>query len=346
MRWLARKPDGAIFGAAAQEPVWFSMVALIVGALPFAFAPNIVEYPRVAGLSLASLAVASLLLLLRPLSRWPAVKRHGTSIVLLLAFATALAYATGKGHSPLLVLYLLPLAAAGWASGRRVWVGVCAVAVAALGCGLGALTPDMAPFAREFAVLLVSLLLPGVTVALALAHAVQQTRATEERLKTLAGTDPLTGFANLKAFEEVLQQQHRRAERQGLPYSILIIHVNDITVINESMGHNAGNQLIVAVAQAINRSVRQHDTAARLGGNEFIVLLTETDAPKAAQVAQRMRNHVYQGTISIGKRLLRASVSIGSAQFPDDHLNPKDLMILADQRTQADRELRREQATA
>jgi hypothetical protein len=59
-----------------------------------------------------------------------------------------------------------------------------------------------------------------------------------------------------------------------------------------------------------------------------------------------MRNHVYQGTISIGKRLLRASVGIGSACFPEDHLAPKDLMMIADQRMQADKAAQREHASA
>lgn len=345
MQWLARAQSEHA-AAATQNIVWYALVALVVGVLPFAFAPNIVEYPRVAALGLVSLAVATLLLTVPPLRRWPAFKRNAIAVVLLLGFATALAFATGQGHSPLLVLYLLPLAATGGAFGRPAWVIACAILVALLGCGLAALTPGMAPLAHEFAVLLCSMLLPAVSVALALAHHVAQARHTELRLQALAGTDPLTGLLNLKAFDAVLQHQHRRAEREGLPYSMLMVGVDDTAVINESMGHNAGDQLIVAVAQAITRSVRQSDAAARLGGDTFIVLLWGMDAPQAAQVAQRMRNHVYQGTISIGKRLLRASVSIGTAQFPEDHLQPKELMMMADQRMQQDKVLRREQASA
>jgi diguanylate cyclase (GGDEF)-like protein len=243
-------------------------------------------------------------------------------------------------------LFLLPLAATGGTTGRPAWVIACGALVAMLGTGLGALTRGMAPFASEFAVLLISMLLPGLSVAFALAHHVQQSRANEQRLRTLAGTDPLTGLMNLKAFDEVLQYQHRRAEREGLPYAILMIEVNDTAEIVESMGHNAGDQLILAVAPAIGRSVRQHDAAARLGGETFVVLLPEMDAQRAAQLAQRMRNHVYQGTISIGKRLLRASVSIGTACFPEDHLGAKELMMIADQHMQQDRNLRREQASA
>lgn len=328
----------------AQEPLWFAMVALVVGALPFAFAPNNVEDPRLAALGLVTLAIASLLYVLPPATRLPARRRHGAGILVLLIFATLLSYATGKAHSPLLVLFLLPLAATGWAFGRKSWVVICAVFVAILGGGLAALTAGVTLWARDFAVLLLSMLLPGVAVSLALAHAVEQIRETERRIQTLSSTDSLTGLLNLKAFETALHQHHRRAEREGLPYSIVIVDVNDVAQINESMGHDAGNQLILAVAQAISRAIRQHDIAARMGGDEFIVLLPDTDAPKAAGIAQRIRNLVYQGTISIGSRLLRANVSIGSAQFPLDHLSPKELMIMADQRLQQQRELRRDTA--
>lgn len=345
MKW--RLPAQSTSSAAkTQNLVWYALVALVVGVLPFAFAPNLVEYPRVAALGLASLAVATLLLMVPPIRRWPAIQRNSIAIAMLLVFATALSFATGKGHSPLLVLYLLPLAATGGTFGRPAWVIACAVLVALLGCGLAALTPGMAPLAHEFAVLLCSMLLPAVAVAFALGHQVEQARNTEQRLQALAGSDPLTGLLNLKAFDELLQHHHRRAEREGLPYALLMIGVNDTATIKESMGHNAGDQLLLAVAQAITRSVRQSDAAARLGGDVFAVLLVDMDAPQAAQVAQRMRNHVYQGTISIGKRLLRASVSIGSAQFPEDHLQPKELMMIADQRMQQDEVLRREQASA
>jgi diguanylate cyclase (GGDEF)-like protein len=345
MKWLPSVP-GKEANAEAQNLLWYALVALIVGVLPFAFAPNIVEYPRVAAFGLVILAAATLLLTVPPLRHWPAVRRNLLAIAVLLCFATTLSFATGKGHSPLLVLYLLPLVATGGAFARPAWVIACGVLIAFLGCGLAAATPGMAPLAHEFAILLCSMLLPAIAVALALANQVTRARETEQRLQTLAGSDPLTGLLNLKAFDAILQQQHRRAERDGRPYSILMINVNDTALINETLGHHAGDQLIVAVAQAITRSVRQSDAAARLGGDVFVVLLVDMDARQAAQVAQRMRNHVYQGTISIGKRLLRANVSIGAAQFPDDDLLPQELMKIADQRMRQDRELRREPASA
>jgi len=139
----------------------------------------------------------------------------------------------------------------------------------------------------------------------------------------------------------VLAREHRKSERLGRPYALVMVDVNNIAQVNETLGHEAGSQIIRAVAAAITRSIRNSDVAARLGGDEFVVLLAETDADTAGAIAQRIRNNVNAGTVSVANRLIRANVSVGIAQFPEDHLYPKELMILADQRMQQDKELRR-----
>src|SRR5690606_7914902 len=98
-------------------------------------------------------------------------------------------------------------------------------------------------------------------------------------------------------------------------------------------------------ADSITRSIRSSDVAARFGGDEFIVLLVEADGRTGAAIGQRIRNNVYAATVSVGSRLIRANVNVGVASYPEDHLYPKDLMLLADQRMQRDRELRRAAAS-
>jgi diguanylate cyclase (GGDEF)-like protein len=202
------------------------------------------------------------------------------------------------------------------------------------------LTPDVDVRTREFAVMLVSALAPGVAVAVTLGALIGQMQSAVQRIRDLAATDSLTGLLNLRAFEEVLQQEHRKCERFGRPYTLVVVDTDNIKVVNETLGHEAGSQVIVAVAAAISRSIRTADIAARLGGDEFIVLLSEADAATGAAIAQRIRNNIYAGTVSVANRLIRANASLGAATFPDDHLYPKELMILADQRMQQDRELR------
>jgi diguanylate cyclase (GGDEF)-like protein len=123
-----------------------------------------------------------------------------------------------------------------------------------------------------------------------------------------------------------------------------MIDVENIKQTNETLGHDAGNKLITAVAAAISRSIRATDVAARFGGDEFVVLLTDTDLPIATTVGQRIRSHVYAGTISVANRMIRANVHLGLAGFPKEKRNYKELLMLADQRMQHDRELSRKAA--
>jgi diguanylate cyclase (GGDEF)-like protein len=166
----------------------------------------------------------------------------------------------------------------------------------------------------------------------------EQMQGAERYIQDISSTDRLTGLLNHRAFEEILGREHRKAERDGNPYCILMIDVENVGQLNESLGHDAGNQLLIAVAAAIARSIRATDIAARFGGDEFAVLLTNTDHLVGASVAQRIRSHVYAGTISVANRMIRANVHLGSASFPKDKRTSKDVLILADQRMQADRE--------
>jgi diguanylate cyclase (GGDEF)-like protein len=146
---------------------------------------------------------------------------------------------------------------------------------------------------------------------------------------------------NRRAFEEIITREHRKSERNGKPYCVLIIDVENIKQLNETLGTTAGNQLLIAVAAAISRSIRASDIAARYGGDEFAVLLIDTDLPIATTIGQRIRSHVYSGTISMANRMIRANVHLGLAGFPKDKNHFKDLLMLADQRMQQDRELHR-----
>jgi len=251
------------------------------------------------------------------------------------------AVATGAAHSFMVPLYLIPLVAASLAFGRWWVVLLLTTVIAAIGFLLGALTPQTDIAGPEFGVQLLSVLAPGAAVALIIAALIEQMNSAVQRISDLASTDALTGLLNLRSFEEILQQEHRKAERFGRPYTIVVVDVDNLAHINETMGHEAGSQILGAVAAAITRSIRTSDVAARLGGDEFVVLLTEADTAMGGAIATRIRNNVYAGTVSVANRLIRANVNVGAANFPEDHLYPKELMILAEQNMQQDRALRR-----
>lgn len=326
---------------AVQALLWLEIVTLVAGALQFAFAPSTVQKPLLAVVALALLTVSIPLVRVVPFLQRTAARQHVAGIGALTACITLLAIATGAAHSALVTLYLMPLAAVALAFGRWWLVALLTVLIALLGLLLGALTPGVNIREAEFGVLMLSKLAPGVAVSLVLGALIERMQTAAQRISDLASSDSLTGLLNLRAFEELLQQEHRKAERFGRPYTLVVVDVDNLAQVNETLGHDAGSQVIVSVAAAITRSIRSSDAAGRLGGDDFVVLLSEADAATGTAIAQRIRNNVYAGTVSVANRLIRANASLGVATFPEDHLFPKELMILADQRMQQDRELRR-----
>jgi len=326
---------------AAAVLLWLHLLVLAAGALQFAFGPHAVQQPVLAVGALALLILSMLITRSIPALQRPLARQHWIDVIALTVCVSALCAATGAVRSSLLSLYAIPLAGIAVAFGSWWLVVLLAAVVGALGMLLGALTPNTYIGDPDFLTLLFNTFAPATAVALLVAALIARMQSAVQRISDLASTDALTGLLNLRAFEEVLQQEHRKAERFSRPYTLAVIDVDNLAQVNEMLGHDAGSQVLGTVASAITRSIRSSDVAARLGGDEFIVLLVEADAQTGAAIAQRIRNNVYAGTVSVANRLIRANVNVGTANFPEDHLYPKELMILADQRMQQDRELRR-----
>ncbi len=342
----ADHPIGAVRSAATQSLLGLHLVVLAIGVLHFAFVPSSVEHPLLAAAVLAGSTVALLLVRLLPALQARPPLQHAIDISAMIVTIMLLAFATGGTRSALMPLNVVPLAALGMAFARWWVVLIGSAFIAALAFLLGALTSDVDVTSAAFGTLLLAIMGPGVAVGLIIAALTEKVQSAVRKIRALASTDALTGLMNLRTFEQVLQQEHRKAERFGRSYSLIMVDVDNLAQVNETLGHEAGSLVLNAVASAIARSIRGSDIAARLGGDEFIVLCVESDSEAGAAVAQRIRNNVYAGTVSVANRLIRANVSVGVAHFPGDHLYPKELMILADQRMQQDRELRIDPRTA
>ena len=314
---------------------------MVLGAATFAIDPLNFIRPWLAIAALLWMAGAALIVRVVPWFRSRQGVSHRFEISALFVFAVLLTVSTGATSSPFLSFYALPVVASALLS--KPWhvllLAVAVLLVTLVQSGLLDAMNDMV-FLTTAAVAL-NVLAPAFAAALILAWVREKMGATELRITELAATDGMTGLLNLQAFEKLMEQHHRDSERSGQAYSMLVLGVDGLRQTNESLGHEAGSHLIIAVAKAIGRSIRASDRAARMGGDVFIVLLSGADQATANGVAQRIRNNVYNGTLQLENRMVRASVSIGVATYPKDEQTSKALMIQADQRMEQDKALRR-----
>ncbi|HEY8998583.1 MAG TPA: GGDEF domain-containing protein [Edaphobacter sp.] len=133
-----------------------------------------------------------------------------------------------------------------------------------------------------------------------------------DELERQALTDPLTGLLNRRALEDFGARELSRAARTGAPYSALTLDINKFKQINDTYGHTAGDKALIAVSAALLASLRLTDVATRVGGDEFFVLLPDSDERAAAEVSSRLRRAIESTIIeSANGRVFRIAVSIG-----------------------------------
>src|SRR5918911_207570 len=107
-----------------------------------------------------------------------------------------------------------------------------------------------------------------------------------------AFTDHLTGLANRRRFERQLGREVGRTQRYGRPFCLLVLDIDHFKAVNDTHGHDAGDEVLRRIANTLQAGTRGIDVAARIGGEEFAVILTETDAPRGLEVAERLRHEI------------------------------------------------------
>ena len=159
----------------------------------------------------------------------------------------------------------------------------------------------------------------------------QKNRQLEDmltRVEALAIMDSLTGLYNRRRFEFVLEGEFKRATRYHIPMSCLMIDIDHFKMVNDSFGHQGGDTVLREMAQLIQTTIREVDTPARWGGEEFIVLSPNTPKEKANLAATRILNAIAQHTFS-GVQGGKITVSIGVAGIPDPAIDNKDKLVHA-----------------
>jgi diguanylate cyclase (GGDEF)-like protein/PAS domain S-box-containing protein len=155
-------------------------------------------------------------------------------------------------------------------------------------------------------------------------------KQAEERLSQLAHHDALTGLPNRLAFSANLEQALERAKRHKQKVALLFLDLDRFKVINDTLGHAAGDRLLQAVSTRLKECVRAEDTVARLGGDEFTVILGEITQPEDAALLARKIIDAINDPILIEDREVLTSTSIGISIYPDDARNAEDLSKAAD----------------
>jgi diguanylate cyclase (GGDEF)-like protein len=158
----------------------------------------------------------------------------------------------------------------------------------------------------------------------------RQTRALTDRLRVLVETDPLTGVGNRRQFMKRLGAEFGRAERAQRPLGLLVVDIDRFKAVNDSYGHQVGDAVLVAVARILVTAGRKYDTIARIGGEEFAIILPEVDTTRAIAVAERMRKRVEEAAGT--PALASVTISIGVAHGPlSDKDDAEALMRRADE---------------
>ena len=151
-----------------------------------------------------------------------------------------------------------------------------------------------------------------------------------ERTQRQAITDGLTSLVNHKAFYEVLEKELWRSRRYGGQISLIMVDVDNLKKINDVHGHRAGDKVIKEISKRIKKCIRQIDTAARYGGDEFAVILINTSIIDASVVAKRMLDAVSKTPTSWNNEQIELSISVGLCQY-DAQGTPEDITSRSDQ---------------
>lgn len=241
--------------------------------------------------------------------------------------ATLLVLLTGRDASPFFFTFPLIVAGAALvATPRATIVLVMAATAGYLVAVLVARTTPVGPetVARIAVALAALLLLAYVAMVIVREH-----RASLRLAMRLATRDPLTGLVNRSVLFSAIEREIARSARSGRGFCLLMMDLDDLKTINDRFGHIEGDRALRDVGSVIQSGVRRIDVAARYGGDEFVVLLPETDPTGGFVLAEKIRQGAAElGVSGLGRS---ATLSVGVVSFPRDGRTPDELLVSADQ---------------
>ncbi len=255
------------------------------------------------------------------LERWPRGRILVLCTLLLAAFGY-LDFVTGWEIS-LSVFYLLPIGLASWYIGR--WAGA---ALAGAGAGLSIAGDVLAGIAFSHPLIAAWNGLVRLAGFLVVVAVIEELRRALHAASDLARSDPLTGLPNARAFHEHAARIAAESARYGRPVALAFLDLDGFKAINDSRGHAAGDVLLCLAADAMTNFLRSSDLAARVGGDEFVVLLPETDLSDASAAIAKLQS-AFVATAAHAGFTARLSAGIVACDRTPTTIQP--LLARADQ---------------
>ena len=247
----------------------------------------------------------------------------------MVVFITWVVWFTGQIHSPLLNLYLLPVIASALIFGRlatAIKLGAIIACFMYFAYDPKSKTLLTMPFWGE----LLAISAPMILVAYITTMLSADIRYAVDKIKQVSDTDELTGSYNMRAFSSMVQRAFKQSVRYGHTLSVVMIDSDNLKQINDTHGHESGNRLLQHLVRCIREQLRGSDVMARFGGDEFIVLLPETNSKGAMEMAERIRKAVELSRFDVRTGDTTSTVSLGVASYPEDGGNLDVILDKAD----------------
>ena len=274
----------------------------------------------------ASVVVFRYLGVLRTESRW----KLALETWVMIFFITWILRYSGGLESPLLNMYLLTIIISALTLGTLstlLEVGLIGACFMLLWYSSAIETLSWTPNAGS----IVAQLAPMLLVAYITTILSGDMRNALSRIKAISETDELTGIYNVRAFNTLANLAHKQSVRYRHLYSIVMIDSDNLKSINDNFGHEAGNQLLKLTVTCIQQGLRDTDVLARYGGDEFVLLLPQTKADGAFEVAERIRKTIASTPLTTHGKKVSTTVSVGVATYPEHGRELAVVMNNADQ---------------
>jgi diguanylate cyclase (GGDEF)-like protein len=253
---------------------------------------------------------------------------------------------TGRQDSPLLNLYFLPIITSALVLGRLTTL----LEVLLIGACYVYLDSSAVPVNELLSLhqgsVLLAWLFPMLLVGYVTTMLSSDIFNAFSHIKTTAQTDELTSLYNRRGFIELLAKQFQQARRGDYIFSVIMGDCDNLKIINDKYGHEAGNLLLQSIAQNFRYCLRGSDFAARYGGDEFIVLLPNTTLETTELVAKRIKETLAANSFNYNGNLISSTISIGIASYPQHGETAELLLRYADEEMYANKRKSKNQVTA